>query len=402
MRRLLILLPWILVTFMGAYVLKTQHLLPYLRSSSQTPVPSQITMPPNAPERTLTINGNGQGVYSYHDAVKVAAPAVVNIYTTEKVEAHSQLDDPFLRRFFEYHGIDPNEGQQGHNAQPTSLGSGVIVRPDGYILTNNHVVEKADKITVGLQDGRRATAKVVGTDPDSDLAVIKVELSGLPVVPFKQSANQVGDVVLAIGNPFGVGQTVTQGIISATERSGLGINAFEDFIQTDAAINPGNSGGALIDVAGNLIGINTAIFSRSGGSMGIGFAIPSSLAQQVMSSIIQTGKVTRGWLGVEVAGQQDPSQLNPEEGAKIMGVVRNGPADQGGMRVGDVVVSVAGHPIHTAAQLIQLVARQQPGIRLPLEVKRGNEIIKLQVPLAERPKSPARTETQDEELPFGQ
>jgi serine protease DegS len=327
------------------------------------------------------------GVVSYHEAVLVAAPAVVNIYTLQTVNAHSHIDDPALRKFFEFHGGQlPN--QPDHDDDGTSLGSGVVVRADGYILTNNHVVAKADRITVAFQDGKRAKATVIGTDPDSDLAVIKVERQGLPVLPFKKTMSQVGDVVLAIGNPFGVGQTVTQGIISATGRTGLGINTYEDFIQTDAAINPGNSGGALIDVAGNLVGINTAIFSRSGGSMGIGFAIPVTLAQQVMNDIIQYGKVTRGWLGIEVGSDTDPTQATADQaGVVVAGVMKNGPASLAGLRLGDRILAIDGTVIADAAQLITEVARKKPDSRVELRIKRGQADLLQSIQISERPSS---------------
>jgi serine protease DegS len=328
-------------------------------------------------------------VSSYHDAVKVAAPAVVNIYTTQKVRAHSQIDDPELRRFFGFHEGNPQlEGSQNNGAQPTSLGSGVITTSDGYILTNNHVVAQADKIIVALQDGRRAEATVIGSDPDSDLAVIKINLTNLPVLPFRKNPTEVGDIVLAIGDPFGVGQTVTHGIVSATGRSGLGINAFEDFIQTDAAINPGNSGGALVDVAGNLVGINTAIFSQTGGSMGIGFAIPAILAKQVMMDIIQTGKVTRGWLGIEVGSQEDQSNsmdADQAAGVRIVRTLKNGPADRSGLKTNDLILAVNDVSVSTASQLIQRIAAQKPSTSLNLLVKRGSQQIKLTVAIGERP-----------------
>ena len=325
------------------------------------------------------------GVVSYNAAVRVAAPAVVNIYTTQKIQAHPQIDDPFLRRFFEFHGQNLPE-QEDTPEEATSLGSGVVVRADGYILTNNHVVAKADSITVAFQDGQRAEAKVIGTDPESDLAVIKVERTGLKVLPFKKTASLVGDVVLAIGNPFGVGQTVTQGIISATGRSGLGINTYEDFIQTDAAINPGNSGGALIDVAGNLVGVNTAIFSRSGGSMGIGFAIPSNLAQQVMTAIIEHGKVTRGWLGIEVGAEDDPSQLNRRQlGVLVAGVMPKGPAAESGLRVNDRILAIDGKTVATAADLIAEVARKLPDSVVELRIRRGDADLLQSVKISERP-----------------
>lgn len=334
-------------------------------------------------------------VSSYHNAVKVAAPAVVNIYTTQKVRAHSQIDDPVLRRFFGFHEDNPQlDDSQRAMTKPTSLGSGVIATANGYILTNNHVVAQADKIIVALQDGRRAEATVIGTDPDSDLAVIKINLTNLPVLPFRKNPTEVGDIVLAIGNPFGVGQTVTHGIVSATGRSGLGINAFEDFIQTDAAINPGNSGGALVDVAGNLVGINTAIFSQTGGSMGIGFAIPANLAQQVMMDIIQKGKVTRGWLGIEVGNQDDPangmSNDSDVAGVRIVRTVKNGPADRGGLKNNDVILSVNDVSVSTPAQLIQRVAAEKPSTSLNLLVKRGHQQIKLAVAIGERPSLDAK------------
>ncbi|WP_415838048.1 S1C family serine protease, partial [Polaromonas hydrogenivorans] len=268
------------------------------------------------------------------------------------------------------------------------LGSGVIVSGSGYILTNNHVVEGADDIEVVLNDTRKAKAKVIGTDPDTDLAIVKIELDKLPVIVLGNSdALQVGDPVLAIGNPFGVGQTVTGGIVSALGRNQLGINTFENFIQTDAAINPGNSGGALVDVNGNLLGINTAIYSRSGGSMGIGFAIPVSTAKQVLEGIVKDGQVTRGWIGVE------PQELNAElveafklkpEAAKaggviITGVLQNGPAAQGGIRPGDVITAVNGQPVGNVSQLLTAVAALKPGVPAPMTVLRGNGPIEIAV-----------------------
>jgi S1-C subfamily serine protease len=352
-------------------------------------------------QQPLILQGSG-AVISYSPAVKVAAPAVVNIYTTQKVRAQPLIQDPALRRFFQYRqGLGPEQQSDTPAAEPTSLGSGVIVTADGYILTNNHVVAKADKIIVALQDGRRAQATVIGTDPDSDLAVIKVNLTGLPVLPFRKTPTAVGDIVLAIGNPFGVGQTVTHGIISALGRSGLGINAYEDFIQTDAAINPGNSGGALIDIAGNLIGINTAIFSRSGGSMGIGFAIPANLAQQVMTDIIQHGKVTRGWLGIDVRNQTDPTDgmvaANlPSGGVKIVQTERNAPADVGGLRGGDVIIEFNKLPITTSGQLIQLVSAQKPGSQVNVVVKRGEQTLSKSILIAERPAAAVKDEPVDD------
>lgn len=339
-------------------------------------------------QRPLVVTGAANAVASYHAAVQVASPAVVNIYTTQKVSGHPSLNDPSLRRFFEFHGQAIPELEQEDS---TNLGSGVIVSSEGYILTNNHVVADADGIVVALQDGQRIDATIVGTDPESDLAVLKIERTGLPVLPFKKSPSLVGDVVLAIGNPFGVGQTVTQGIISATGRSGLGINTYEDFIQTDAAINPGNSGGALIDVAGNLVGINTAIFSRSGGSMGIGFAIPVGLARQVMTEIIQFGRVTRGWLGIEV-GPDEAASAQAVAGVLVVGVQQRGPADVAGLQANDRILAINQQPLRTAAQLIQLVGQQKPDSTVQLRVQRGEQQLELSVLIKERPSTSARSE----------
>jgi len=276
----------------------------------------------------------------------------------------------------------------------SGLGSGVIVSADGYILTNNHVVEAADEIEVATQDGRKLKARVVGSDPDSDLAVVRVDLgtgNKLPAVTFAPAESlRVGDVVLAIGNPFGVGQTVTHGIVSALGRSHLGINTFENFIQTDAAINPGNSGGALVDSNGHLVGINTAIFSQSGGSMGIGFAIPVSLAKSVMEQIIRTGTVTRGWVGVEVQEiteeLAESFKLPNTQGALIAGVVRGSPADRAGIRPGDILLSVAGKPVGDAQSMIELISAQTPGQQTQIKIRRAGKEADLTVAIAKRPK----------------
>ncbi|GAB3184355.1 S1C family serine protease [Hydrogenophaga aquatica] len=310
---------------------------------------------------------------SYSGAAKAAAPAVVSISTSKA--ASNLPSDPWFRYFF---------GDQPNNQPQSGLGSGVIVSPEGYILTNNHVVEEADEIEVQLSDGRRAGARIIGTDPETDLAILKIELTGLPVILLGNSdLLEVGDVVLAIGNPFGVGQTVTSGIVSALGRTQLGINTFENFIQTDAAINPGNSGGALVDVNGQLMGINTAIYSRSGGSMGIGFAIPTSTARSVMEAIVRDGSVTRGWIGVE------PQDLTPElaqyfgtnnaEGVIITGVLQNGPAASAGMQPGDVISSVAGAPVRDVAQLLSKVASLTPGQAVDIDVQRRGQRVRLQV-----------------------
>lgn len=349
----------------------------------------KVWEPPRAQESAPALqkptSDKPAAVGSYHDAVAKASQSVVNIYTTQVVSHHPYMDDPVLRRFFEYHGGMP---EQEHGE--TNLGSGVIVSEDGYIVTNAHVIEKADEITVAFNDGRKSRAKIIGTDPDSDLAVIKVEMTGLAPLAFRDSPIEVGDVALAIGNPFGVGQTVTQGIISATGRTGLGVNKFEDFIQTDAAINPGNSGGALVDANGELVGINTVIFSRSGGSMGIGFAIPTALVEQVMNALIQNGKVSRGWLGIEVQGQlRDPTQLETSTGVEVLNVVPGSPSEKSGLKVGDVILSIDGKEMTDANTLIQYVARKSPDTILNAQVLRqegGKQVNKqIQIILAERP-----------------
>lgn len=367
------------------------------KDKAESSTPTQVTL---SQERPLTIQGSASGVSSYAPTVKATAPAVVNIFTTEIVKhnSHPLMNDPMFRRFFEFHGMNQDE------SEPRSgLGSGVIVSKDGYILTNNHVVGKANEIVVALHDGRKAKAKVIGTDPDSDLAVIKIDLKDLPTIPFKSSANEVGDVVLAIGNPFGVGQTVTQGIISALGRNGLGINTFEDFIQTDAAINPGNSGGALVDVAGNLVGINTAIYSRSGGSMGIGFAIPSQLAQSVMMEIISHGQVVRGWLGVEIKqnneGFNEDGSLNNKvsEGVEISGVVRGGPAAEGGIRPNDVILSINNQKLSSANQLMNTIAKITPDSKISVVVKRGDQEVELGITVGKRPKTQQNQQEDEQE-----
>ncbi|MEY4694452.1 MAG: Periplasmic pH-dependent serine endoprotease DegQ precursor [Pseudomonadota bacterium] len=319
---------------------------------------------------------------------RLASPAVVSINTSK---SNTAGQEPWFRFFY-----GPQEEQR-----PTGLGSGVIVSPEGHILTNNHVIEDADDIEVVLADGRKTVAKVIGTDPDTDLALLKIELDKLPVIVLGTTQDlQVGDVVLAIGNPFGVGQTVTSGIVSALGRSQLGINTFENFIQTDAAINPGNSGGALVDVNGHLMGINTAIYSRSGGSMGIGFAIPMATAQQVMQDLLKKGKVIRGWIGVEPQDmsaelaesfQLPKSGQGLPEGVVITGVLKNGPAASAGIRPGDVIVKVAGTPVRNVAELLTQIAGLKPGVPTELNVLRRQGEINLRLTPGERPtKTPQR------------
>jgi serine protease DegQ len=312
---------------------------------------------------------------SLSQAAKTAAPAVVSISTSKAALRNPHQGDPWFRYFF---------GEPSPREPQTGLGSGVIVSPEGYIMTNHHVVEEADEIEVQLSDGRRTRARIIGTDPETDLALLRVELSELPVILLGNSDGlEVGDAVLAIGNPFGVGQTVTSGIVSALGRTQLGINTFENFIQTDAAINPGNSGGALVDANGHLMGINTAIYSRSGGSMGIGFAIPTSTVRHVLGQIVRDGSVTRGWIGVE------PQDLTPElaqhfgvrrtEGVIITGVLQNGPAAAAGIRPGDVITAVAGMPVKDVPGLLAAVAALNPGDVANIEVDRRDQLQTLQV-----------------------
>jgi len=323
---------------------------------------------------------------SYHEAVQRAAPSVVNIFTSKEIRSprHPLLNDPTFRRFF---GDQlPDESQRA-----SSLGSGVIVSASGFVLTNHHVVEAADEIEVALADGKKLLAKVVGNDPETDLAVLRVNADNLPAITFGSSdALKVGDVVLAIGNPFAVGQTVTGGIVSALGRTGLGINTFENFIQTDAAINPGNSGGALIDAGGNLVGINTAIFSRSGGSMGIGFAIPVSTAKMVLEQIVKSGSVTRGWIGVEVQeitpAISESFKLGVQRGALIANVLRGGPADRAGVRQGDVLMEVEGKPVADPSAMLNLIAALQPGAPAKMKLKRQGQEVEATVNVGRRPK----------------
>ncbi|MCF8998950.1 S1C family serine protease [Acinetobacter nectaris] len=399
MRKALIWLPWgllvlVIVGFIGWQRLhQTNNVIIPKKVAPQAPVASDgVKMPAEKVEPL--VNAKAGAFDSYSSAVKAAAPAVVNIFTTQKVRKNSKdiSNADALREFFD------RQSPELKSRNENNLGSGVIVRSDGYILTNNHVITQADKIIVGLSDGRRAVATVVGTDPDTDLAVIKINLNNLPVVPFKLSGNEVGDVVLAIGNPFGVGQTVTQGIISALGRSDLGINTYEDFIQTDAAINPGNSGGALIDVAGNLIGVNTAIFSQSGGSLGIGFAIPAKICQHVFNSILKDGKVIRGWLGLSLAPPTYKDDVNTvPNGVVIASILPNGPAAQAGLEHGDRIVKVNNTAINSASHLINYVALQAPNTIVKVDIVRDNQPLTLDVVVGER--APQRNTSQYIPLP---
>ena len=330
----------------------------------------------------------GSGTYA--DAARKAMPAVVNIYTSKAVRARNPvLDDSIIRRYF------PELAERAPARPVQSLGSGVIVSPDGYVLTNHHVIDGADDIEVVLADGHELSARVKGVDPESDLAVLKVDGDGLPTITFGSVEDlHVGDAVLAIGNPFGFGNTVTHGIVSALGRNHLGINRFEDFIQTDAPINPGNSGGALVDNSGNLIGINSTIYSQSGGSMGIGFAIPVSLARSVLAQIIKDGSVTRGWLGVEPqAITREAAQalaLARTDGVLVRGLQRDGPADRAGIQLRDVVVEIAGKPTPDVPQLLARIAELAPGSNARIRVVRDGKPLDVDVVIAQRP----RIETQ--------
>jgi serine protease DegQ len=353
-------------------------MLPSIVSINQAPLAQPVALSPTG------------SVSSYAAAAKRATPAVVSVTASKAPPRGPRGEDPWFKFFF---------GDQAQRQQQpqVGLGSGVIVSPEGYLLTNNHVIEGADDVEVQLPDGRQAKATIVGSDPETDVAVLKIDLDKLPVITFGSIETvQVGDVVLAIGNPFGVGQTVTSGIVSALGRNQLGINTFENFIQTDAAINPGNSGGALVDANGNLLGINTAIYSRTGGSLGIGFAVPVSTAKLVMEGLIRDGHVTRGWIGVE------PRDLTPEiaetfnlpikQGVLITGVLQNGPASTGGLRPGDVVVKVADTPVINTVQLLAAVASLKPQAPAVIGIQRGDKALELSVIVAQRPKTQARRE----------
>jgi serine protease DegQ len=341
-------------------------------------------------KQAVAVGGAARATSSYSDAVRRATPAVVNIFTSKEVKTpqHPFLNDPLFRHFF-------GDRQDTESQRASSLGSGVIVSPRGYIVTNHHVVESADEIEVALADGKKLKARLVGSDPETDLAVLQVSNGSLPSITFGDAEGlRVGDVVLAIGNPFGVGQTVTMGIVSALGRNQLGINTFENFIQTDAAINPGNSGGALIDTAGNLIGINTAIYSRSGGSLGIGFAIPASSAKQVMEQIVASGSVTRGWIGVE-AQEMTPElasafEANRSGGVLIAGVLRGGPADKAGFRPGDVLVAIDGKPVKDPNAMLNVVAALVPGKTAAVRLRRNDKDVNLQIEVGKRPSLPQR------------
>lgn len=359
----------------------------WVQRGGVTALPSVVSItssPTLAP--TLPLSQVTGPLLSYSGAAKRASPAVVSITASKAPARNPNVNDPLFKYFF------GERGRESQREAQVGLGSGVIVSSDGYLLTNNHVIDGADDIEVMLTDGRQSRARIIGTDPESDLAVLKIEIAKLPAITFGDADQvQVGDVVLAIGNPFGVGQTVTSGIVSALGRNQLGINTFENFIQTDAAINPGNSGGALVDANGNLLGINTAIYSRTGGSLGIGFAIPVSTARQVMEGLIKDGRVSRGWIGVE------PRDLTPDiartlnlpiqQGVLITGVLQSGPASTGGLRPGDVVVKIADVPVVNTSQLLNAVAALKPKTVAAIGVQRGDQALAINVTVAQRPKA---------------
>ncbi len=334
-------------------------------------------------QQVASAPARGGAVNSYADAARRAMPAVVSVYTTKEIRRTPSMDDPLFERFF-------GDRLRGQAERVSSLGSGVIASADGYILTNHHVVQAADEISVALADGRRMDARLIGADPETDLAVLRIDAPRLPVITFgRADALSVGDVVLAIGNPFDVGQTVTMGIVSALGRNNLGVNRFENFIQTDAAINQGNSGGALVDASGNLVGINSVIYSRSGGSIGIGFAIPTTIVTQVMEQLIRSGKVVRGYFGIEPVDITpelvDALKLARNEGVVVRGVQRNAPAGKAGMEPGDVIVSINGLDVRDTPGMLNQIAQLAPGSVAKVKVLRAGREVDLDVTVGERP-----------------
>ncbi|MBT8124662.1 MAG: trypsin-like peptidase domain-containing protein [Gammaproteobacteria bacterium] len=357
----------LLLIFLPDYIIDKRPVVEFLQDDSERPI------------------NVGSGPVSYAEAVRRASPAVVNIYTTKQVVANPSplFDNPTFRRFF-------GDLNRSRERTQTSLGSGVIMSAQGYVLTNYHVIENADEIEVFLADGNTVSANVLGADPETDLAVLTIAVENLPGMVISDSTQlEVGDVVLAIGNPFGFGQTVTQGIISATGRDRLGINTFENFIQTDAAINPGNSGGALINAYGELVGINTAIFSKTGGSQGIGFAIPIGLASDVMSQIIEHGRVIRGWLGLELQNLSpqlaESFGLADRIGVLVAGVVRQSPAYNAGIRPGDIILSFENKDIRDAKTIQNEIASSKPNTEISVSGLRRGKKFELQAKIAQRP-----------------
>ncbi|MBX3637892.1 MAG: trypsin-like peptidase domain-containing protein [Rubrivivax sp.] len=351
--------------------------LPGARRGSLLPTPTVYQVAPS-PAGAASAAG-------FALAAQRAAPAVVSITATRMARRHPLADDPRFRFFFPEGAVQQRQ---------VGLGSGVIVSPEGYLLTNHHVIENAIDIEVQLTDGRATRASVVGSDPETDIAVLRIELDRLPAITLGDVASlQVGDAVLAIGNPFNVGQTVTAGIVSALDRNQAGASRFQNFIQTDAAINPGNSGGALVDAQGHLVGINTAIFSRTGGSLGIGFAVPVDTARQVMEQLVAGGAVRRGWIGVEPrdlsAELAETLALPVSQGALITGVLASGPAAAAGLRPGDVVLRVGERPVASAGDLLAAVTAQPPGSEVGVQVQRGRQVLDLPVKVGERPRAAA-------------
>jgi serine protease DegQ len=389
MNRLWLLFCQAITILLAAWFVVTTLQPGWISSPQVSSLVGQVTLR-EAPE-SITQNPG-----SLAEAAKISSPAVVNIFTSKinkkkpSKKGAPHQNEPWFQFFF---------GDQAPNEEPSSsLGSGVIVSPQGIILTNHHVIEGADEIEVAFADGRKRNAKLIGSDPETDIAVLKIDATDLPspITLGKMESVQVGDVVLAIGNPFGVGQTVTSGIVSALGRNQLGINTFENFIQTDAAINPGNSGGALVDTKGNLIGINTAIYSRSGGNMGIGFAIPINTAKQVMESILTSGSVTRGWIGVEPQNlsKELAESLNlPKDttGVLISGVLEGGPADKAGMKPGDVLTQVNGKAVNDVVTLLNRIAQTSPGDEAKINLLRKGKPNALKVQVGKRPKSKAKS-----------
>ncbi|MYN12400.1 PDZ domain-containing protein [Pusillimonas sp. TS35] len=383
MRRLWLLFAQTVTVCLGILFIVTTLRPDWLRGMSVAPEREGVRGQAAAPAKPAR---TAQPVSSFADAVARATPSVVNVYTRKHIDVPllPLPPDPELERLFrEVPGFSRRK-------ESTNLGSGVIVRGDGYILTNYHVIEAADAIEVAVSDGRETRAKLVGADPESDLAVLKVDLPKLSAIDFSDEAVvRTGDIVLAIGNPFGVGQTTTMGIVSAMGRNRLGINIYENFIQTDAAINPGNSGGALVDTAGRLVGINTAIYSETGGSLGIGFAIPAAAARTIMDQIIQTGTVTRGWLGIE------PQDITPDlarafdmkvdHGVIIATILRGGPAAQAGLRVGDIILRIGKQEVYDSIGFLNQIAPLKPGETARLTVLRNGREVSVDIKVGTRP-----------------
>ncbi len=363
------------------------ELLPWKMNSSAVTdaVTNTVTLKEAASHKEASISSSSN-FNSFSNVAKKVMPSVVSVFTTQevKVPSHPLLNDPMFRRFF-------GDRFEEQTQRKSGLGSGVIVSPEGYILTNHHVVAAADEIGVELADGRKAKANIIGSDPETDLAVIKIDMKGLPSVTFGHSDQaKVGDIVLAIGNPLGIGQTVTMGIISALGRKQRGINTYVDFIQTDAAINQGNSGGALVDATGNLIAINTMIISQTGGSVGIGLSIPTTVAKPIMEQIIQTGSVTRGWIGVAVQDLTpelaESFKLNNVNGALIAGVKENGPAGRAGIKLGDLMIAVEGKTVTNSSDMLNLIAALPPGQTATFTVMRNQAEKSVEISIGTRPK----------------